>query len=197
MPDNIDLDRIREVYANMLDEEIVQFAQQEGLLITVDAFLLLRAELHKRNIGADVLKTLELEIILQDVLQRKKITEELQTSDLTKAVAFSLLQKEQGTSNKRIYADLVGSGIQEDQADHLVNKLDNWVEILRKDANDEMQAGLAIFILGSILLGIAIRIDEFILAAGIWPPLGIARMVKGALQKRKYEKILETRKMEE
>jgi DNA-binding transcriptional regulator YhcF (GntR family) len=85
MPDNIDLNRIREVYANMQDEELLHFARKEGMRITADAFLLLRAEMHKRNIGHEILFALEHEFILQDSLKRKKLTEDLNIKTLVDA----------------------------------------------------------------------------------------------------------------
>lgn len=197
MPDNIDLNRIREVYANMLDEEILHFARQEGLHITVDAFLLLRAELHKRNIGLELLKSLEHEMILQDVLVRKRIAEDLEVNDFTEAVEYSLTQKEEGASNYDIYAGLVELGIQEEQANHMVNKLDDWAEKLRKDAKDEIQAGVVTFVVGIIVFCIAFRIGYFFYVAALVPLVGVGRMIKGAIQKRKCENILETMKMEE
>jgi hypothetical protein len=196
MPDNIDLNRIREVYANMQDEELLHFARKEGMRITADAFLLLRAEMHKRNIGHEILFALEHEFILQDSLKRKKLTEDLNIKTLVDATEYSLTQKEKGVSNYDIYAGLVEQGLHEGYANHMVNQLDAYASELRKDARSDIQAGIFTFLLGCIALYITIRIEHFYLAAATVPIIGIGYLIKGLIKHNKLQKVLENIKKE-
>ena len=197
MPDNIDLNRIREVYAQMQDEELLHFARKEGMRITADAFLILRAELQKRSIGHEILYTLEHEFIVQDVLKRKQLTQELNIKTLADATEYTLRQKGKGISNYDIYAGLIEQGLPESHANHMVNQLETYANELLKAAKADIQAGLLTFILGCIVLYIAIRLEHFFLAAATVPFIGIGYIIKGLIKNNKLQKVLENIQKEE
>jgi hypothetical protein len=197
MSNEIDIARIQDAYANMHDEELLEFTKNDGLKISADAFVILKKELNKRNIGAAILRELEHEIILQASLNNKRLVEDVNKNLFYEAVEFSLIQKEKGTSNYDIYAGLIEMGVTEEYSNYIVNKLPGWADNLHRDSKTEFQAGVGILILGIIAMYAAVAIDRFQIAAAVFILIGIIRIVLWATKRNRYKKILETIKAEE
>jgi hypothetical protein len=191
MGNSIDLKYVQQTYAEMHDEELVHFARNEGLKLSVDAFLILRDECRKRNIGLEIIQQVEQEVILQDSLRRQRLAEDMQGHLYNDAIRLMLNQKHKQVSNYDIYAGLIELGIDEEQANYLVNRLDDYTTDLRADAIIDIQTGLALFLLGLIVFYIALQMQHFYIGAIMLLLVGVVRVMVSLIKKQKYERILE------
>jgi hypothetical protein len=187
----IELTRIRAAYQYMGDEELLSFSKNEGLKLTTDAYLILKEELRKRNIGAGIIEQLEHEIILQYSLRQKRFEEDLHKDLFISSLEFALSAKHRGVSRYDIYAGLIERGINDDYASYMVNKLDEWAMKLHKASVAEMQTGAGIFILGIIVLCITLKIQRFEISAGLILVIGLGRILTSWRSKNKFKKIID------
>ena len=190
MQDRLITDQIRENFSSMSDSQILNFAKESGMTLSSDGFLILREELNKRNIGSDILKGLEHEIILQQSLQVKKFEEDIHCDLFQKAWEYSFTAREKGESDYTIFNGLLKLDVKEDYAHHIIRKIKVQAEILKKDAIAEVQAGFGIFLVGLLLLYGAISIDRFQIPAGIVPILGVIRIFVYTRKAERLKKII-------
>ncbi len=197
MSNEIDISRIHEAYANMYDEELLDFAKKEGARISADAFIVLREELNRREIGADIIQQLEHEIILQASLSSKRFTEDINKSLFNEAFEFCLSQKQAGTTNYDIYAGLIEMGVDEEYANYMVNKIQDWTENLQKSSKTDLQVGVIILILGSMALYVAATNGRFEFVMILISIAGLVRIITSVNKNSRYKKILDTIREEE
>lgn len=192
----VDLERVKEKYARMDDREILIFVKEEGLKLNGDAFLILRGELKKRKIAADILGSIEHEIILKASIDKLRVTDNLNIDLYDDAIEFAFSQKEKGSSDYDIYVGLIEKGIDERNSNIIVNRLDEWAGKLIKDDINGIQAGFVIMILGGIGIFVAIEIKHFEYAAIVALLVGIIRIIVFSIKKGKHQKVLENIKQE-
>lgn len=197
MPNEIDISQIQEAYENMYDEELLDFAKNEGLKVSADAFLVLREELNRREIGADIIQQLEHEIILQASLSSKRFTEDINKSLFNEAFEFCLNQKQAGASNYDIYAGLIEMGVEEEYANYMVNKIQDWTENLQKNSKTDLQVGVVILILGSMALYVAATNGRFEFVMILISIAGLVRIITSVNKNSRYKKILDAIREEE
>jgi len=193
---NIDINAVKETYANMCDNELLQFASDEGLKLSSEAFLILRKELKTRGIGGDIVNKLEHEIIFQASIQKKKFGEDLSRSLYLKSLDFAFSQKEKGVSDYDIYVGLIEQGLSEEHSTYIVNRIDVWTEDLLKDSRLEIQSGVGIMLLGIIAMYVTIQIGHFQLPSAMLILVGVVRIFVFSAKKEKYNKILNQLLME-
>lgn len=191
MANNIDLAAVRQAYRNMGDSELLVFAKEEGLTVASEAYLLLKEELARRNIGKEIAEELDHQLILRYSLQQKKFEEDVHKELFVSAIEYALNEKKDGKTQYNIYAGLIERGISEAYANHIINKLDEWAAALHKDAVTDLQAGIGIMVLGAIVLYVSIQIQHFELAGPIIFLGGIVRTVGSLDKKRYYKKIVD------
>ena len=183
---------VRAAYQYMGDEELLSFSKNEGLKLTTDAYLVLKEELQKRNIGANIIAQLEHEIILRYSLRQKKFEEDIHKDLFISSLEFALAAKRKGVSRYDIYAGLIEHGINEDYASYMINKLDEWAVKLHKGSVLEMQTGAGILVVGIIMLFMAVKIQQFEIVAGMILLTGLIRMLASWNRKNKFKKIIDT-----
>jgi hypothetical protein len=193
---NIDINAVKDVYANMMDDELLLFASNEGLKLSSEAFLVLREELKRRDIGGDIVNKLEHEIIFQASIQKKQFGEDLNRNLYLRSLDFALSQKEKGVSNYDIYVGLIEQGISEEHSTYIVNRIDAWTEDLLKDSRLEIQSGVGIMLLGIIAIYATIQIGHFQLPAIMLLLVGVVRIFIFSTKKVKYNRILNRIRME-
>ena len=174
----------------MGDAALLTFTQKEGMKLTPEAWLILKAELEKRNIGAGLIRELEHEIILQYSFREKKFEQDVFTDLFITCLDYALAEKEKGTRQYIIYAGLVERGIREEYANYMINKLDEWAGQLRKDSIAKLYLGTGIFFLSLFLIYIALIVQKFELFAELLLFFGLATMTLSWKRKNKYKKIL-------
>lgn len=193
----MDVVRIKEAYARMNDAEILTFLKEEGLKLSGDAFLILREELKKRNIGADQLATIEHEIILRASIDKERAADRLNNDLYADAIAFAFLQKEKEGSDYDIYAGLIEKGINEEHSNIIVNRLDEGAKKLMEDARTGIITGWVISILGVAAILVTREIKYFSLPAIMLLLSGIITIIASTRKRSRYEKILKNIKEEE
>lgn len=192
MSPKIELTSVRASYQYMGDEELLAFSKNEGLKLTTDAYLVLKEELQKRNIGAGIIAQLEHEIILRYSLRQKKFEEDIHKDLFISSLEFALASKRKSISRYDIYAGLIERGINEDYASYMINKLDEWAVKLHKGSVQEMQTGVGILVLGIVVLCMAVKIRQFEIPAGMILLTGLIRMLVSWNRKNKFKKIIDT-----
>lgn len=192
MSPKIEMTSVRAAYQYMGDEELLSFSKNEGLKLTTDAYLVLKEELQKRNIGANIIAQLEHEIILRYSLRQKKFEEDIHKDLFISSLEFALAAKRKGVSRYDIYAGLIEHGINEDYASYMINKLDEWAVKLHKGSVLEMQTGAGILVVGIIMLFMAVKIQQFEIVAGMILLTGLIRMLASWNRKNKFKKIIDT-----
>ena len=183
------LTRIREVYHHMGDAELLSFAQEEGLKLSMEAYLVLKAELEKRNTGDMVIRQLEHQIIVQYSLREKKFEQDIFTDLFISSLEYALEEKQKGSRQYTIYAGLVERGIQAEYANYMVNQLDEWAEQLRREALLKLYAGIGIGFTAVVVLYIALSIHKLELPAGLLLVFGLTFVVISWRRKNKFKKI--------
>ncbi|HRN70869.1 MAG TPA: hypothetical protein PLS49_06850 [Candidatus Woesebacteria bacterium] len=190
MQDKLITDQIRENFSNMTDDQIINFANEHGRTLSSDGFLILREELNRRNIGSDIIKELEHEIILQQSLQVKKFEEDIHRNLFVKAWECAFIAREKGESDYEIFNKLLELDVKDDYAHYIVRNIKGQAEVLKKDATTEIQAGIGIFLIGLLLLYVATSIDRFQIPAGMVPILGIIRIFLYLRKVDRFKKII-------
>src|ERR1700743_213787 len=120
MANQIDIEAIKEVYAAMGDEEILAFAKAAGLHLTADAISVLRDELRKRNIGEDIIREIEREIIFKYGLQAKKLADDVGKELFTRGLKLAIKMKLNAASNYELHEKLQDIGINSDYAFYII-----------------------------------------------------------------------------
>lgn len=192
-----DLNRIRDTYADMQDDELLYFARKDGQKLAPEAFLILRDELRQRRIGEDLLKEMEHEIILQDSLKRQQMALDLKLNSLKDAIEYALKQKEEGTTNYDIYVGLIQLGLSEPNAKSLLNNLDQVVREGHQDAIRDVQAGVALFAVGLIAFYVTVQIGQFQFPAAIWALVAVIKTFIAIHRKNRMQNLQTVLKKEE
>lgn len=181
---------IRETYAAMSDPEILEFAEKEGLGLTSYAIVLLRDELRKRSIGADVIKSIEREIIFQYGLQAKKFEEDINKDIFLRAWNLAFKMKMNSASSYEIHHSLKESGISSEYAFYIISNLREKSDALRKDSITDVQAALAVTLVGTILVYISLKIERFEAGAFVVLAGGIVRTFISISKSDKFKRIV-------
>ena len=119
----IEASTIRETYAAMNDDEIIEFAEKEGESLTTVAFELLREEFQKRQLDLQPIREIEHKIILRYSLTMQKFEEDFSKDLLKKAWELAFNMKLENASNYKIFTRLQELGIADKYAFYIVNNL--------------------------------------------------------------------------
>lgn len=187
---NIDKQVIQETYKDMSDFELIKFAETEGQKLSADGFILLCNELRFRDIGHNVLEKLEHEIILQESIIRRRLSDDIKNDAYKNAIDFALSGKENGISDLQIVIGLTEKGIPHEDASAIVKKIEDLANDLSKDSKLDVQAGIGMLILGVIAIYVSIEIERFVLPAMIIPVVGITKILISYARLGKYNRVL-------
>lgn len=187
---------IKQKYTGMSDEEILLLAKKEGLDLTAEAVTLLREELGRRKIGADIMAELDREIIVRYGLKIKQFEEGVHTDLYSKAWKFAFNAKANGQTDYETYSGLLRTGINSEYAYYILNSIKDKAEVLVKDSISAAQAGLVILIIGIFLVYYTVKLEHFQAAAALVPVAGMLRIVTATVTKSKYQTIVDNIKSE-
>lgn len=189
----MELDIVAEQYARMGDEELIRFAQDESIHLTVESFHLLNLEFEKRNLDKNVLESLEIDKALTD-LNKQTSFEEITAREFTKSLwLYSFDQKEKGISNHDIFNGLIKKGVDEQYAFMLVECIESKSKEILDSIDTDIIIGWIILCAGILLIILTANealtgifaIYGFLGAAG-----GIVKLYKSYSSKNKYQTIL-------
>ncbi len=187
---------IKQKYAGMSDEELLLLAKKEGLDLTAEAVTLLREELGRRKIGADIMAELDREIIVRYGLKIKQSEEDVHADLYNKAWKFAFNSKANGQTDNETYSGLIQTGINSEYAYYILNSIKDKAEALAKDSLSAAQAGLVILIIGIFLVYYTFKLGHFQAAAVFVPVTGMLRIVTATVTKSKYQTIVDNIKSE-
>ena len=186
---------LREAYEAMSDHELLEFAKIDGLKLTSDAFLTLREELNKREIGSEIISKLEHEIILQQSLHVKRFEENFTKDLLVKGYTYAFDMKMNDASDAEIRVGLQAMNISSDYAFYMLKDLKVKANDIVNDCRQNVKSGIAIAALGGFIIYVTSKIERFEGVAFMILILGVTRVIIFFNKKNKYERIF--RKLDE
>ena len=190
----IDIARVKESYANMLDNQLNNIAVQDGHMLSPEAFQVLKDEFIKRGLDASPVESAErkkLEIH-QDKIQQIK---ESAAEEYSRIIwQYILEEKEKETANNVIIEGLIERGLDEPQANQmLATTEDKLKQIIDGNDTKMLVGGL------SCVIGVFVTLATYSHAkinGGIyvvaWGAIlfGAIRFFKGLSEKQKHKSLL-------
>jgi hypothetical protein len=189
----IELNIVQEQYARMGDEELIEFAKNESLHLTIESFHLLNLEFEKRNIDKSVLEQAEIDKELSN-LNNQTTFEKITAYEFTKSLwDFSLNEKQKGVLNRDIYDALLKKGVSDQYAFMLLESLESKSKEMLDNFETEVILGWLILTAGIILIFFAFgeTVDGLYAVYGsLLAVVGGLRLYKSYFKKKKYQDIL-------
>lgn len=182
---------IKELYAQMSDEALINFAKTEGKELTSTAFLLLKEEFKKRELHSQVIDELGHSIILQQSLKERQFPLDF-ASDLTPQIwDYAFEEKMKGVSSHDIYHGIMKMGIASEYAYFVINNLKNRALAIKKDASSDVSAGYGIIVLGIVVLYVLYSMGRLESIGVVIIIVGIIRLFSAMMRKEKAMKVIE------
>ena len=173
----IEASTIRETYAAMNDDEIIEFAEKEGESLTTVAFELLREEFQKRQLDLQPIREIEHKIILRYSLTMQKFEEDFSKDLLKKAWELAFNMKLENASNYKIFTRLQELGIADKYAFYIVNNLPLITTELLEDVRFEIIGAIILILLGAIFIYVTFAVENFYGIAFLVEILGIIKLI--------------------
>ncbi|HEY5367723.1 MAG TPA: hypothetical protein VIJ75_01925 [Hanamia sp.] len=189
----IELNIVQEQYARMGDQELIEFAKNESLHLTIESFHLLNLQFERRNIDKSILEQAELDKELSN-LNNQTTFEKITAYEFTKSLwDYSLNEKQRAVSNRDIYDGLVKKGVNEQYAFMLLESLESKSKEMLDNFETEIILGWLILAAGIILIFFSFG-DELNGLYAVYGTLlslaGFLRLYKSYSKKKKYQHIL-------
>jgi|GEM_PF-1219585 len=189
----IELNIVKEQYARMGDEELIEFAKNESLHLTIESFHLLNLEFEKRNIDKSVLEQAEIDKELSN-LNNQTTFEKITAYEFTKSLwDYSLNEKQKGVLNRDIYDALLKKGVNDQYAFMLLESLESKSKEMLDNFETDVILGWLILIAGIILIFFAFGETAdglYAVYGSLLAFVGGLRLYKSYFKKKKYQDIL-------
>jgi len=144
----LDLHSIKEKYSNMLDNQLINIAMQDGHNLQPEAFTILKNEFNKRNLDYSYIELIEqrkITIHQEEIQKIKESTDEKYDEILWN---YILTGKENDTSEKEILDGLIERGLEEDRAKEMLFETSKKVSQLVSYYDTQINIGGLCFFLG-------------------------------------------------
>lgn len=187
----IDPSFVREKYAAMSDIEILEFAKNESSNLTPDAVILLLNELRKRNIGAEVAENIGQQVINQHEIATSTFEHEMGKELFARGWDLAFKMKLASASDYEIHNALQKIGINSNFAFYIIKTLKDKSDSLLKDSQTDIQASIAIVVVGLALVYFTLRIERFEAGAILIVVAGIIRTFISISKKHRFQKLQE------
>lgn len=188
----IELNIVQEQYARMGDEELIEFAKNESLHLTIESFHILNLEFEKRNIDKRVLEEAEIDKELSN-LNNQTTFEKITAYEFTKSLwEYSLNEKQKGAANHDIYEELLKKGVNEQYAFMLIESLESKSKEMLDNFETELITGWLVLAAGIILIFFAFAETTdglYAVYGSLLALTGFVRLYKSYLKKKKYQDI--------
>jgi len=191
----IDLNIVKEQYQRMADEELVRFAKNESLNLTLESFHLLRSEFRSRNLDFTVIETAQVD---RELAEATKISEFERTTaaSYTETIwKFAFNEKELGRSDGEIFNALLKKNIAPEYAAMLIASIEPRSRELARGFENEITVGWILFILGIFLTVFLISSLSASSVVIIWGPLltigGLVRLATSYSRRKRYQTIVQ------
>ncbi len=195
----VTLNIIKEQYRKMTNEELIHFAENEGLSLTLDSFHALKEEFENRNIDISIIKALQeqkenAESQKEEILQNNQL-KEFELSILK----YALNQKVKGVSNREIFQGILKKGASPEYAYLIVVNFKDTLENNVQDNNTHIVVLWLFTLAGFLIVLFNYKSDRaLILFGGItFLIMGIISLYKSYVHKTKLKTALNNLEIEE
>lgn len=190
----IDTAMIRENYANMQDGQLIAIANQDGHVLTPEAFQILREEFKKRNLDYSHIESAEQTKIQIHEDKIQKIKESVADDFLKEIWKYIFDEKEKGASNEIILKGLQERGVDEPHSSQMLTNFPAKVKEIIGRSDTKMIGGGLSFIIGIfVTLGTYSQAmtsgGTYIVAWGA-VVFGAIGFFSGSAEKSKYKRLL-------
>jgi hypothetical protein len=148
----IDVELIKTSYSQMADEQLIFLARNESASISQEAFIVLKRELRKRNLSAEIITEAEK---TREAKHREKIINNLEQefSKATNKLWNEIFEmKAQGRSNLEIKEFLLNEGLTYENAELYIGEMKMVAEENLKRNNRHIQKTVYGFLLAALIL---------------------------------------------
>jgi hypothetical protein len=147
----IDVSIIKESYSNMLDNQLINIAIQDGHNLSLEAFSILKSEFIKRNLEYSFIESIEQRKIQIHQEEIQRIKESSDEKYIEAIWNYILTKKENDVSEKEILDGLLERGLDEDGAKKMLSETEDKVTKLINHYDTQMIIGGLIFLLGAFV----------------------------------------------
>lgn len=187
----IDINAVKKNFSNMLDNQLINIAIQDGHTLEPEALLVLINEFKKRNLEYAYIESIEqrkLQIHQQEIEKIKESTDEKYDELLWN---YILTEKENSKSEMQILGGLMERGLAEDQAKKMLSQTQDKVAQLVSYYDTQVIIGGLSFFMGlfvTILTYSQAKISGGVYVVAFGAILfGGLRFLKSVPQKNKYK----------
>jgi DNA-binding transcriptional regulator YhcF (GntR family) len=190
----IDISIIKEGYSNMLDNQLINIAVQDGHNLSPEAFNVLKDEFKKRNLEYSFIESIEQRKIGIHREEMQKIKESSDEKYSEALWNYIIEKKENDTSEKEILDGLFERGLDEDSAKKMLSETEDKVTQLVSHYDTQIIIGGLSFCLGVFIT--LITFSQAKINGGIyvvaWGAIvfGALRFFKAIPQKNKNKVLL-------
>jgi len=189
----MDLNLVRDNYASMSNNELIELAKKDGASLSKEAFTILKEEFSKRKLDTSSFLRIEQTRLITNQNKIKQ-EEELNKEKFEKSIWLLVFdEKKKGKSNEEIIVDLLDTGLSNYQATIIVENMEiAAMALLDKSENQMLKSGI-FFIIGLIVTIFtytsALNGGTYIIAYGAII-FGGYRCIEGMIDKKKYHSVL-------
>ena len=142
----VDAGMVKENYARMTDEQLVNLAKNDGQDLTPEALSLLHEEFISRKLDTDVFVTLDDDKTAQRKRTIEKAQEHASNEFINSVWNYAFEEKNEGTSSEEIQKGLMERGLDEQHAALIIKTLESKAtEILDAHNTDMLRGALTCF----------------------------------------------------
>jgi hypothetical protein len=189
----IDLNIVKEQYQRMPDNELINFAKNESLSLTLESFHLLKSEFRERNLDFSVIENAQVDRELAEATKLSEFEKTTAASFTETIWKFAFDEKEAGKKDEDIFNALLKKHIAPEYASMLIASIEPRSRELAISFENEITVGWILFTLGIFLSIFLINSLSNSLVI-IWGPLltigGIVRLANSYSKKKKFQTIV-------
>jgi hypothetical protein len=190
----IDLNIVKEQYQRMPDNELINFAKNESLSLTLESFHLLKSEFRARNLDFNVIESAQVDRELAEATKLSEFEKTTAASFTETIWKFAFDEKEAGKKDQDIFNALLKKNIAPEYASMLIASIEPTSKELAISFENEITVGWILFTLGIFLSIFLINSLSNSLVIIIWGPVltigGIIRLANSYSKKKKFQTIV-------
>jgi hypothetical protein len=190
----IDLNIVKEQYQKMPDNELINFAKNESLSLTLESFHLLKSEFRTRNLDFNVIESAQVDRELAEATKLSEFEKTTAASFTETIWKFAFDEKEAGKKDQDIFNALLKKNIAPEYASMLIASIEPTSKELAISFENEITVGWILFTLGIFLSIFLINSLSNSLVTIIWGPVltigGIIRLANSYSKKKKFQTIV-------
>jgi len=195
----ITLNVIKEQYQKMTNEQLIQFAENEGLSLTTESFHALKEEFENRDIDISIIKALqEKKEDVENQKQSKLYNNQIEEFELM-ILNYAIDQKFKGASKRDIFQGLLKKGATPEFAYLVVVNLKDSLEHNINESSTQIILSWLFTLAGFLLVLLNYKSDRVLIIFGgiSFLIMGVIALYKSYVKKTKFKTALNNLKDEE